>query len=200
MLLRSLPTSLWSGSATVRLLHTSSVTHHFFKYAIWKQEAAQKAGKKVKEYPKDVYYGCRRAIPVSPWKLNLLAKQIRGLPVEEAKLQMEFSHKKAASQILQVLKITQRNAEFHNGLENPTDLHVYQSWTTKGKITKHIRYHGRGQAGRVTRPHAHYFLMLRRGPPPDKRRKKEDHPIFKTRKLRQDALVKLKKIRNSLED
>jgi hypothetical protein len=37
--------------------------------------------------------------PVSPRKLNLLARQITGLPIDEAIVQMQFSHKKASKWI-----------------------------------------------------------------------------------------------------
>ena len=48
-----------------------------------------------------VYYS-RRNIRGSTWKLNLVAKQIRGLAITDAINQMEFSNKKVAKQVSQV--------------------------------------------------------------------------------------------------
>ena len=51
-------------------------------------------------------FGCRRNIKTSPWKLNLVAKQIRGLSVDDAIAQMTFSKKDVASHIRQVRILT----------------------------------------------------------------------------------------------
>ena len=40
----------------------------------------------------------------SPQKLNLLAQQIRGLPVQKAIDEMQFSRKRAASDVRKLLK------------------------------------------------------------------------------------------------
>lgn len=78
---------------------------------------------------------------------------------------------------------TQRRAvQTYNA--SPTNLYVAESFVGKGTYLKRIRYHGRGQAGRMFKYYAHYFVKLKEGPaPPKKKRKLEDQKIYKTRKL-----------------
>src|SRR4051812_15932869 len=46
---------------------------------------------------------------ISPRKLNMLAKQIRHLPINEAITQMEFSQKRASRRILNNLAFARKN-------------------------------------------------------------------------------------------
>ena len=54
----------------------------------------------------------------SPRKLNMLARQIRNLPVEEAIKQMEFSPKRTARKILHNLAFARKNATEQKDMKN----------------------------------------------------------------------------------
>lgn len=54
----------------------------------------------------------------SPRKLNMLARQIRNLPVDEAIRQMEFSDKRSAKKILHNLAFARKNASEQKGMKN----------------------------------------------------------------------------------
>ena len=79
-----------------RALHTARAAQHFAKRG--EQRAVRRAEAMGLPDPQEgaprVVHGMRRNCKTSPWKLNLLAKQIRGLKVDEAIAQMAFSKKK----------------------------------------------------------------------------------------------------------
>lgn len=127
--------------------------------------------------------GSMHQVKTSPFKLNLVARMIRGLSISDALAQVQFSEKKVAKFIQTTLLDTQRRAfEIHS--VEPTNLHVVESFVGKGTYLQRVRYHGKGMSAMMYKYYAHYFLKLREGPPPPKKkRKKEDHKSFKTRKL-----------------
>ncbi|OZJ03148.1 hypothetical protein BZG36_03889 [Bifiguratus adelaidae] len=82
----------------------------------------------------------------SPQKLNMLARQIRGLPLSEAIAQMTFSPKRAAVKIRHNLAFAQKNALLQKGMKSE-GLVVSQAWVGKGQYSKRIKIHGRGRMG-----------------------------------------------------
>ncbi|XP_019863821.1 PREDICTED: 39S ribosomal protein L22, mitochondrial-like [Amphimedon queenslandica] len=84
---------------------------------------------------------------------------------------------------MQTIKETQRNAiQIHKA--NPDNLYVSASYVGKGTYLKRIRYHGKGQSGKMYKYYSHYFLKLREGPPPVKKKKsKEAQGCYATRRL-----------------
>lgn len=127
--------------------------------------------------------GTMHQVKTSPFKLNLVARMIRGLTISDALAQVQFSEKKVAKFIQTTLLDAQRRAVEIHDIE-PTNLHVAESFVGKGTYLKRLRYHGKGMSAMMYKYYAHYFLKLREGPPPPKKkRKKEDHKSFKTKKL-----------------
>ncbi|KAI8137651.1 ribosomal protein L22/L17 [Fennellomyces sp. T-0311] len=97
----------------------------------------------------------------SPRKLNMLARQIRNLPVDEAIKQMEFSPKRTARKIMHNLAFARKNATEQRQMEN---LVVAQAWVGKGRYIKRIRPHGRGQFGLMHHKEAHIKFLLEEAP------------------------------------
>ncbi|KAI8985887.1 ribosomal protein L22/L17 [Pilobolus umbonatus] len=94
----------------------------------------------------------------SPRKLNMLARQIRNLPVEEAIKQMEFSDKRSAKKILHNLAFATKNATEQKEMK---DLVVSQAWVGKGRFITRPNYHGRGQFGLKQSKEAHISFILK---------------------------------------
>eukprot|EP00051_Salpingoeca_urceolata_P006197 m.82268 g.82268 ORF g.82268 m.82268 type:complete len:230 (-) comp14723_c0_seq3:14-703(-) len=183
----------------IAAFHASPASLHFCSHAEERAKRSLQArgNTAVEDLPESqTVYGCRRRIPVSPQKLNVLAKQIRNLPIDDAIKQMEFSPKKAASQIHQVLRITKRNAEYHHGIEDSSNMHVRESYVGKGRYTHGIRRANRGRGFRSDKPQAHYFLKLQVGPPAEK---EFEAPSLYTRRLLQRLDRRPRRILNSLE-
>ncbi|KAI8085887.1 ribosomal protein L22/L17 [Gilbertella persicaria] len=94
----------------------------------------------------------------SPRKLNMLARQIRNLPIDEAIRQMEFSDKRSAKKILHNLAFARKNATDQKGMQN---LVVSQAWVGKGRYIMRIKPHGRGQFGVMHHKQAHIKFILK---------------------------------------
>ena len=62
-----------------------------------------------------------RSVRIAPKKANIVAKMVRGLPVDEAIRQLERTNKKAARMIEELIKSAVANAK-HNDDQNPTGL------------------------------------------------------------------------------
>ncbi|KAI9495949.1 ribosomal protein L22/L17 [Zychaea mexicana] len=100
----------------------------------------------------------------SPRKLNMLARQIRNLPVDEAIKQMEFSPKRTARKIMHNLAFARKNAAEQKDMQN---LIVAQAWVGKGRYIKRIRPHGRGQFGIMHHKESHIKFLLEEAPQAD---------------------------------
>ncbi|KAL1926713.1 hypothetical protein VTP01DRAFT_5608 [Rhizomucor pusillus] len=97
-----------------------------------------------------------------PRKLNMLARQIAGLHIDEAIKQMEFSKKKAAKRILSNLVLARRNAELQKGMKN---LVIDQAWVGKGQYRKTVKYHAQGRIGIRDIPRAHIKFIFKEAAP-----------------------------------
>ena len=86
-----------------------------------------------------------RMLRISPQKLNLLAQQIRGLTVEKALNQLEFSPKRHAKDVRKALESAIANAENNHGLDIDS-LVVTQAHVGKNLVMKRIRARARGRA------------------------------------------------------
>jgi large subunit ribosomal protein L22 len=96
----------------------------------------------------------------SPQKLNLLAQQIRGLPVQKAIDEMQFSRKRAASDVRKLLKSAVANAENNHDLDIDS-LVVAEAHVGKNLVMKRIRARARGRAARIMKPFSQLTVVLR---------------------------------------
>ena len=96
----------------------------------------------------------------SPQKLNLLAQQIRGLPVERALAQLQFSPKRPAQDVRKLLQSAIANAENNHGLDIDS-LVVAEAHVGKNLVMKRIRARARGRAARIQKPFSQMTIILR---------------------------------------
>ncbi|XP_033834392.1 39S ribosomal protein L22, mitochondrial [Periophthalmus magnuspinnatus] len=120
--------------------------------------------------PAEIYHS-KRQFKYSKDKLWYLAKLVRGLSIDEALAQLEFSDKKGAKVMKEALLEAQEMAVKNHNVEYKSNLYVAESLSGKGKYLKRIRYHGRGMFGIMDRVYCHYFVKLVEGPPPKKTEK-----------------------------
>lgn len=85
-------------------------------------------------------------IRIAPRKVRLVVDLIRGMSVQEARLQLEFSPKNAAKPVLKVLNSAVANAE-HNLNADTKNFHVLSAYVNEGP--KFMRFIPRAQ-GRAT--------------------------------------------------
>ena len=96
----------------------------------------------------------------SPQKLNLLAQQIRGLPIQKALDEMKFSRKRAARDVYKTLWSAMSNAENNHELDIES-LVVSEAHVGKNLVMKRIRARARGRAARVLKPFSQLTIVLR---------------------------------------
>lgn len=85
----------------------------------------------------------KKDIRGSPRKLTYLAQQIRGLPAQEAILQMKFSPKRKAAIIQKTVQNAINLADIKYQIE-PENLQVAECFVNKGHYLKRLRIMGRG--------------------------------------------------------
>ncbi|MBI1399127.1 50S ribosomal protein L22 [Hyphomonas sp.] len=96
----------------------------------------------------------------SPQKLNLLAQQIRGLKVERALAELQFSPKRPAKDVRKLLQSAIANAENNHGLDIDS-LVVAEAHVGKNLVMKRIRARARGRAAPIQKPFAQLTIVLR---------------------------------------
>lgn len=101
-----------------------------------------------------------RMIRISPQKLNLLAQQVRGLPLQEALNQMKFSRKRHADIVYKSLWSAMSNAENNHSLDVDS-LIVAEAHVGKNLVMKRMRARARGRAARILKPFSQLTIVLR---------------------------------------
>jgi len=112
-----------------------------------------------------VQFGSTGRFRYSPKKLNLIARQIRGLRVSEAILQMGFSPKGPAKRIQRMLTQTVTTAQHNQGFDSER-LWVREAYVGKGLFLDRIRIHGKGRFGKMQHKFTHMKVVLEERPAP----------------------------------
>ena len=101
-----------------------------------------------------------RMLKTSPQKLNLVAQQIRKMPVDKALAELTFSKKRVAQDVKKTLQSAIANAENNHGLD-VDDLIVAQAWVGKNLTLKRGRPRARGRFGKILKPFAQITIKVR---------------------------------------
>ena len=97
---------------------------------------------------------------VSPFKLNLVARMIRGKPVETAMNDLEFCRKRVAGPVRKLLKSAIDNAENNHNLDVDY-LIVAQAHVGKHLVMKRTRPRARGRFAPVLKPFSRMTIIVR---------------------------------------
>lgn len=100
-----------------------------------------------------------RTIRVSPQKLNLVAKMIRGLTAEQAINQLTFSRRRIAQDVKKTLESAIANAENNHNLD-VDQLFVKEASVGKGFVMKRFRPRARGRGARINKPFSHLTIVV----------------------------------------
>jgi ribosomal protein L22 len=93
-------------------------------------------------------------------KLNPVARQVRGLSVNEAMAQMAFSSAERARAVTKALRRAAQRAEMYHAL--PSDrLMVEAAWTGKHTSSPRVRRQNKGRFGRAYKRTSQVFLRVR---------------------------------------
>ena len=100
-----------------------------------------------------------RGVRLSAQKGRLVADQIRGLPVDEARTLLAFSPRNAAQDLLRLLDSATANAEANHDLV-ADDLRIAAVAVDEGPTLKRWRARARGRATRIEKKTSHISVAL----------------------------------------
>jgi|TARA_B100001094_G_scaffold332207_1_gene403310 large subunit ribosomal protein L22 len=98
-------------------------------------------------------------LPVSGFKVRLLADQIRGKGVGEALDILTFSNKASAKNVKKLLESAIANAEHNNGLD-VDNLFVSSITVDEALLFKRVQPRARGRADRIQKRNCHINITL----------------------------------------
>jgi len=100
-----------------------------------------------------------RYVRTAPRKAQLVAEQIRGRPVPEARTILAFMTRDAARDVEKVLSSAVANAEANHGLDGD-DLYVLTATVGAGPTLKRWRARARGRVARIKKRTCHITIAL----------------------------------------
>jgi len=101
-----------------------------------------------------------RSLRTGARKLNLVAASIRGLRVQKALNELEFSHKRIAGDVRKALYSAISNAENNHNLDID-NLVVAEAYIGKNITMKRIEFRARGRAYRISKPFSEITIVVR---------------------------------------
>ena len=100
-----------------------------------------------------------RSIRTSPGKLNLVLRQISGLDVDKALLQLRFSKRGVAPEVTKVLNSAISNAENNHDMDVDR-LYIKEAYCGKSMVMKRYSARARGRAGRIQKMFSNMTIVL----------------------------------------
>jgi large subunit ribosomal protein L22 len=100
------------------------------------------------------------SLRTSARKLNLVAQSIRGLPVQRALNELEFSPKRIAIDVRKALYSAISNAENNHNLDIDS-LVVSEAYVGKNLVMKRFSARARGRASRIEKPFSEITIVVR---------------------------------------
>ena len=113
-----------------------------------------------RDLPENEAKAVARMLRVSPQKLNLVAKLIRGKKVATALADLQFSQKRIAKDVKKCLESAIANAENNHDLD-VDDLIVAEAHVGKALVLKRYAPRGRGRMGAIFKPFANLTIVVR---------------------------------------
>jgi large subunit ribosomal protein L22 len=119
-------------------------------------------GQKTKERRlKPVEAMCKvRTLRTGLRKLNVVAQSIRGMKVQRALNELEFSHKRIAKDVRKALYSAISNAENNHSLDID-DLVVAEAYVGKNLVMKRFSARARGRSSRIEKPFSEITIVVR---------------------------------------
>ena len=93
-------------------------------------------------------------------KLNVVAQSIRGLKVQHALNELEFSHKRIAKDVRKALYSAISNAENNHSLDID-QLIVAEAYVGKNLVMKRFASRARGRSSRIEKPFSEITIVVR---------------------------------------
>jgi large subunit ribosomal protein L22 len=95
----------------------------------------------------------------SPYKVRRVLDLVRGLPVDEARVVLQHTPRRAADPIMKCLDSAVANAE-HNLAADAEELVVVEAFADEGPTLKRWRPRARGRATRIRKRTCHITIVV----------------------------------------
>tara|TARA_B100000282_G_C31678345_1_gene465499 strand:+ start:245 stop:625 length:381 start_codon:yes stop_codon:yes gene_type:complete len=115
---------------------------------------------KIKNKNKPSSKAIGKMIRISPYKLNLEAKSIRGRKVDDALSYLEFSKKRISNTVKDILQSAIANAENNHALDIDK-LYIDEAYVGKNMVMKRFRARARGRAAKILKPFSQLTIILK---------------------------------------
>jgi ribosomal protein L22 len=113
----------------------------------------------VAEEDKPVVRASARYLRTSPRKVRLVADQVRGLPIEDARALLRFSPKGAARDVARLIDSAAANAENNHELV-ADEMQITEIYVDEGPTLRRWRPRARGRATKIDRRTSHLSIAL----------------------------------------
>jgi len=100
-----------------------------------------------------------RYVRVAPRKARLIADQVRGLPIEKARVLLEFSPRGAAEDIRKLIDSAAANAENNHDLV-ADEMRIAEITVDEGPTLRRFRPRAQGRASRINKRTCHIAVAL----------------------------------------
>ncbi len=100
-----------------------------------------------------------RYVRQSPFKVRRVLDLVRGLPVDEARVVLEFTNRRATEPIMKTLNSAVANAE-HNLALDADELFVSEAYANEGPTLKRYRPRARGRATQIRKRTCHITIVV----------------------------------------
>jgi large subunit ribosomal protein L22 len=100
-----------------------------------------------------------RYVRVAPRKARLIADQVRGLHIDEARALLEFSPRGAAGDIHKLIEAAAANAENNHDLV-ADEMRIAEITVDEGPTLRRFRPRALGRAGRINKRTSHIAVAL----------------------------------------
>ncbi len=117
-----------------------------------------------------------KSLKSSPQKTNIVLGLIRGLKVEKAINNLEFSRRRISNEVLKILKSAISNAENNHQLDIDK-LFVKEASVGKSMVLKRFRPRARGRAGKILKTFSRVRILVQ---------EKEDVEVRETKDNKQE--------------
>ena len=124
-----------------------------------KKPAAKKAPARREPGERPVVNARARFVRVAPRKARLVADQVRGLPLEDARALLRFSTRGAAQDIRKLIESAAANAEANHDLV-ADDLWIKDIHVDEGPTLRRYRPRALGRATRINKRTSHIAVAL----------------------------------------
>jgi ribosomal protein L22 len=129
------------------------------KKAPAKKPAAKKAPAKKAPAERPIVNARARFVRVAPRKARLVADQVRGMPLEDARALLRFSTRSAAQDIRKLIESAAANAEANHDLV-ADDLLIKDIHVDEGPTLRRYRPRALGRATRINKRTSHIAVAL----------------------------------------